>query len=62
MTKQTKDTEFMQNVLVRLEKEMYIESDASPAVKKKYGKVRCIFVNLITEIDALNDLKEAQKK
>lgn len=54
-----KSTEETQNIISRLSIQMSLSlGGRSPAVKRQYAKVQKIFIDLRTELDALNDMKE----
>ena len=56
-----KDTETIQNILVRLRSEMSLgDKKPSKAIKSEYVKVEKAFIDLIHHLDVLNDLKTAK--
>lgn len=54
-----KETEDIQNILTRLEKEVYLNvNNPSIRLKKQYHKAIVKLANTIHEFDILNDLKQ----
>lgn len=55
-----KETEDVQNIVSRLEKEMYLNlPNATTKIKTQYHKVHKAMLDLRHELDVLNDMKES---
>lgn len=53
-----KETQDVQNIIARLEKEIYLNLEKpSIKIKKQYAKVMRTFFDLHHELDILNDMK-----
>ncbi len=54
-----KNTEHVQNIIGSLAFDMELGIDnPSPRIKRKYSKVKELFIKLNLELDLLNDMKE----
>lgn len=53
-----KSTETVQNIISRLDKEIELEGEPSPELKKQFHKVQLTMAKLKWQLDVLNDMKK----
>ena len=58
-----KDTHFTEGILIRLEREMFLNVDKPSAkIRKQYSSVRKDMIDLLTTIDILNETIDVHRE